>query len=370
MKVLIIGSDGFLGRNLKVRLKEKNIETIDFTRCTPIEQLPEILTSVDFIFHLAGVNRPKDPDEFVKGNYKLTNLICDAVRRSGRKIPILFSSSVHAESKSEYGRSKLSAERLLTKFESDTASPVYMYRLANVFGKWSKPNYNSVVATFCYNIANDIDIEIHDPEARLQLVYIDDVISHFIEQLSKSPNGLHRLDVEPTYSLTIQTLAEMLFEFKVNRQNLIVDGVGKGLVRALYATYLSYLKPIQFSYELPEYKDQRGSFVELLKTGDSGQFSFFTAHPGITRGKHYHHTKNEKFLVVRGTAYFRFKNILTNEVFEKYTSDDKLEVVETVPGWAHEVTNVGKDEMLVFVWANEVFDRAMPDTIPIMDMKK
>lgn len=365
MKVLITGANGFLGKNLQVRLQEKQIETVSFTRSSQLSDLPQVLKSIDFVFHFAGINRPNNDSEFQKGNQKFTQLLCDAIRVSGHKIPVLFSSTIQAESKSQYGLSKKAAESALISLERETGSPVYIYRLSNVFGKWSRPNYNSVVSTFCHNVANGLDIEIHNPNTQLRLIYIDDVIAEFLHQLLKRPLGLHRLEVKPSYEVTLSELAEQILRFKLSRDDLTIAAVGSGLVRGLYATYLSYLSPDQFSYPLMGHKDDRGQFVEIIKTKDSGQFSFFTAKPGVTRGKHFHHTKNEKFLVVRGAARFRFRNVLTNEVFEKLTNDVNLEVVESVPGWAHEISNVGDEEMIVFLWANEVFDHAASDTIPI-----
>jgi UDP-2-acetamido-2,6-beta-L-arabino-hexul-4-ose reductase len=244
-----------------------------------------------------------------------------------------------------------------------TDNPVVIYRLPGVFGKWCRPNYNSVVATFCHNIANDLPIQINDPSTTLELVYVDDVVSEFIRMLGSMPAGLTRGKVSPIYGTTLGDLANQIEAFKYCRESLVSERVGFGLIRALYATYVSYLPTSKFIYDLPKYGDERGIFVEMLKTQDSGQFSFFTAHTGVTRGGHYHHTKTEKFLVIKGTAHFRFRHVATNECYEIYTSGDKMQVVETVPGWTHDITNVGPEEMIVMLWANEIFDRARPDTI-------
>lgn len=362
MRVLITGADGFIGKNLQIHLNEREIETVSFTRDTPIGELSELVKSVDFVFHLAGVNRPKDVSEFTQGNKNLTEQLCAAIESSGKIIPVLFSSSIHINSDSEYGETKKAAETALISLEKKNGSPVYIYRLPNVFGKWSRPNYNSVVATFCYNIANDLQININDETKILKLVYIDDVMIDFINQFLKRPKGLHTPVVEPIYSISVGALAQTIHSFKASRRSLFIDSVGEGLTRALYSSYLSFLKPENFSYGLMVNDDPRGRFVEMLKTKNSGQISFFTAYPGVTRGKHYHHTKNEKFLVVKGSARFRFRNILTDELYEKFTNDVNLEVVETVPGWVHEIKNVGSDEMIVLLWANEVFDQMVPDT--------
>lgn len=363
MRVLITGADGFIGKNLLVHLREQQIETVSFTRGTAEEQLPQLLENVDFVFHLAGVNRPKDPGEFAAGNKELTEHLCDAIRASGRRIPVAYTSSIQAEIDNPYGISKMGAEQALIALEKDTGSPVYIYRLPNVFGKWSRPNYNSAVATFCYNIANGLPIQVNDPSATVRLVYIDDVIAEFLRVMTERPSGMHMPDCQPVYTITVGELAERIRAFKNSRESMLTEEVGTGLTRALYSTYLSFIKPEHFSYPLFVHEDARGRFVEMLKTKDSGQFSFFTAHPGITRGGHYHHSKNEKFLVIQGEARFGFRHIITGESYELFTGGAKPEIVETVPGWSHDITNVGDTEMIVMLWANEIFDRQHPDTI-------
>ena len=238
-----------------------------------------------------------------------------------------------------------------------------IYRLPNVFGKWCKPNYNSVVATFCHNIVNDLPITVNDSSAQLKLVYVDDVVNEFINRLSNIVPGLSNGVVEPVYSLTLGELAAQVEQFKACRSSLVVEHVGLGFIRALYATYVSYLPPNRFMYSLPKHGDERGVFVEMLKKKDSGQFSYFNAHPGVTRGGHYHHTKTEKFLVIKGSARFRFRHVLTNEVYAVDVNGEKPQIVETVPGWTHDITNTGNEEMMVMLWANEIFDRERPDTI-------
>lgn len=363
MKVLITGAGGFVGQNLLAHLAErKDIEVLCFTRETSVSSLPELVQQADFVFHLAGVNRPIDPIEFRAGNTDLTLAICELVRQSGRRIPVLFTSSIQAELSNPYGESKLAAEKSLLLLHTDHAVPVHIFRLPNVFGKWARPNYNSVVATFCYNIANDLPISINDPQARVNLVYIDDVIRQFVAILDGHASGAPYAEVEPVYNASVGELAEQLYAFRDSRMSMVTEPVGAGLVRALYSTYLSYFPPSRFTYEVPKYGDPRGVFVEMLKTRDSGQFSYFTAHPGITRGGHYHHSKTEKFLVIKGKACFRFRHIVSGEFFELSTTGDRPEIVETVPGWTHDVTNVGEEEMIVMLWANEIFDRDFPDT--------
>lgn len=363
MRVLVTGANGFIGKNLLVHLREQKIETVLFTHEMSEVQLPECLEGVEFVFHLAGVNRPKDPVEFAAGNKELTVHLCDAIRASGRQIPVVYTSSIQAEADNLYGASKKAAEQALIALEKDTGSPVYIYRLPNVFGKWSRPNYNSAVATFCHNIANDLPIQINDPSATVRLIYVDDVIAEFLRIMVERPTGAIFPNCQPTYTITVGDLAEQIYTFKQSRQNMLIEAVGTGLTRALYSTYLGFLKPEQFSYGLPIHEDPRGRFVEMLKTKDSGQFSFFTAHPGVTRGGHYHHSKNEKFLVIQGKARFGFRHVVTGETYELITDGEQPQVVETVPGWSHDITNVGDNEMIVMLWANEVFDRQHPDTI-------
>lgn len=364
MKVLITGSDGFIGKNLRVRLSEINgYEVYRFDSQSDQGDLARYIGFVDAVIHLAGVNRPKEISEFAKGNTDLTSQLCKLIADTGRDIKLIITSSIQAEISNPYGESKRGAEIAAEALANTTGNSVVIYRLPGVFGKWCRPNYNSVVATFCHNIANDLPIKINDPGAGLKLVYVDDVVNEFVRMLDSRPAGLMRGEVSPLYSTTLGELAKQIEAFKNCRDSLVSERVGFGLVRALYATYVSYLPPVKFVYDLPKYGDERGMFVEMLKTKDSGQFSFFTAHPGVTRGGHYHHTKTEKFLVIKGSARFGFRHVITNERYEVYTSGNKPQIVETVPGWTHDITNIGQDEMVVMLWANEIFDRARPDTI-------
>lgn len=366
MKVLITGANGFVGKNLVAHLKErKDIEIFRFCRGDDPQGLNDLAAQVDFVFHLAGVNRPQNQEEFNTGNTDLTRLIAEAISSSGRKIPLIYTSSTQAEQENAYGMSKRGAEDVLRKLSVDHGSPVSLFRLPNVFGKWARPNYNSVVATFCHNIARGIPVKINDPLAVLTLVYIDDVIDKFVAVMDGLVTGTSFVEIEPQYQTTVGELSEKLYAFRESRQSLITEPVGKGLTRALYSSYLSYLPPEDFTYEVPKYGDPRGEFVEMLKTPDAGQFSYFTAHPGVTRGGHYHHSKTEKFLVIRGEACFRFRHIVSGEFYELVTSGEKPVVVETVPGWTHDITNVGQDEMIVMLWANEIFDREHPDTFAL-----
>jgi UDP-2-acetamido-2,6-beta-L-arabino-hexul-4-ose reductase len=363
MKVLITGADGFIGKNLIAHLRERDdVEILCFTRGDDASLLPGLMLEVDFVFHLAGVNRPQDPQEFQSGNTNLTQVLCDAIKASNKPLPVVYTSSSQAEQDNAYGKSKRGAEEALLELAGTCGAAVHLFRLPNVFGKWARPNYNSAVATFCHNITRDLPIQINDSQARINLVYIDDVVSHFIAVMDGKLACEPFARVEPQYSIAIGELAEQLFSFRDSRKSMITESVGTGLLRALYSTYLSYLPPERFTYEVPKYGDSRGVFVEMLKTKDSGQFSFFTAHPGITRGGHYHHSKTEKFLVIKGRACFRFRQIMTGEFYELFTTGETPQIVETVPGWTHDITNIGDEEMIVMLWANEIFDREHPDT--------
>jgi UDP-2-acetamido-2,6-beta-L-arabino-hexul-4-ose reductase len=367
-RVLVTGANGFIGKNLVVRLRElPRFAVTEFVRGDAPEALPGLLAQADAVVHLAGENRPADVAAFAQVNTGLTLALCNALaaeqQRSGHQLPLVLASSAQAERDNPYGQSKLAAEQVVQQLCAASGHPAVVYRLPGVFGKWCKPNYNSVVATFCHNIARGLPIQINDPAARLQLVYVDDVVSSFIAALDAPAAGMTRAEVAPLYATTLGDLVQQIGAFGDCRTSLMSERVGTGLVRALYATYVSYLPNERFAYDVPVHGDPRGVFVEMLKTPDSGQFSYFTAHPGITRGGHYHHTKTEKFLVIKGQAVFRFRHLLTGELFELATAGDKPQVVDTIPGWVHDITNVGNDELVVMLWANEVFDRANPDTV-------
>lgn len=370
MRVLITGASGFIGRNLQQHLAERaDVEILPITRDSSGEDMAKSVSRADFVFHLAGVNRPKDLAEFHEGNAGFTEQLCELLAQKshdeGVRVPLVFSSSIQAVQDNPYGRSKLNAEAVVFALRTRCSMPVHVFRLPNVFGKWSRPNYNSVVATFCHNIAHDLPIQVNDSDAPVSLVYVDDVVRRFLQLLdgaaaSPDSDGFER--VQPVYHTTVGDLAESIRAFRDTRQTLVTERVGKGLTRALHSTYLSFLRPGQFSYTVPQHGDARGVFVEMLKTPDCGQFSYFTAHPGITRGGHYHHTKTEKFLVIKGTARFKFRHMQTGEEYELVTRGEKAEIVETVPGWTHDITNIGDNELVCMLWANEVFDRDNPDT--------
>lgn len=367
LRILITGANGFIGKNLVVRLNERlDTSVTTFVRGDDIASLPSLVSKSDIIVHLAGENRPANEAAFDQVNAALTSSLCHAIeqeyRFTGRHIPLVLTSSTQVGLDNSYGRSKLAAEAAVQALAKSTGNPCVIFRLPGVFGKWCKPNYNSVVATFCHNLAHDLPIQVNDSAHIIRLVYVDDVVTALLSALDSPALGCVQAQVGPEYSVTLSELANQIRAFAACRSTLMSERVGTGLVRALYATYVSYLPIEKFSYELTKNVDPRGVFVEMLKTPDSGQFSFFTAHPGITRGGHYHHTKSEKFLVIKGEALFRFRHLLTNQLVELHTGGTTPQVVDTIPGWTHDITNVGNEEMVVMLWANEIFDRANSDT--------
>lgn len=370
MKVLITGAQGFVGKNLSLALSEReDVEVAAFTRDNRLEDLPGLLEGADFVFHLAGINRPQDPAEFTSGNVDLTRALCEALGRqaqtTGRTPGVAYTSSAQAANDNPYGQSKRAAEQLLFELQQRHGVPVHVFRLPNVFGKWCRPNYNSAVATFCHNTTRGLPIQVNDPAAPLTLVYVDDVVQRFVQLMDGAAAAFDAqgfATVTPLYPTTVGEVVRQIQAFQASRQNLVTERVGTGLTRALYATYVSYLPTEDFGYTVPRHADPRGVFVEMLKTPDCGQFSFFTAHPGVTRGGHYHHSKTEKFLVIQGQACFRFRHMDTGDIHELNTTAEQAMIVETVPGWTHDITNTGTQEMVVMLWANEIFDRERPDT--------
>jgi UDP-2-acetamido-2,6-beta-L-arabino-hexul-4-ose reductase len=363
MKVLVTGSNGFIGKNLVERLSRvEDVQVLKYDKSCSDEELEVSIQQVDFIFHLAGVNRPEKVEEFYEGNSGLTEKIIMIVEKLGRKVPVLISSSTQADADNDYGKSKLGSEQALMTYHDRSEAPIFIYRLPNVFGKWCKPNYNSVVATWCYNITHDIPLQINSKDAVLTLVYIDDVVESFVSHLSDKPKNLE-CHVGTTYQKSLGEIASLLEQFKESRASLFVPRVGEGFERALYATYLSYLPTDKFSYELKGHSDERGTFYEILKTLDSGQFSISTTKPGdILRGNHYHNTKNEKFLVVKGEAIIELRDINSDEIIEYKVSDKKMEIVEMIPGYTHNIMNISDEEMILFIWANEAYNHDKPDT--------
>lgn len=363
MRTLITGAAGFLGRNLAVWLSEKpGVSVAGLGRNDSATQWEDALREAELVFHLAGTNRPLDPADFDAGNAGLTKHLCATLERLGRVTPVVFASSTQAAIDNPYGQSKKAAEEALMGYSRRTGAAVHIYRFPNLFGKWSRPDYNSVVATFCHHIARGEPIRVHDPAAPLNLAYVDDVLGAFWRHVVDPRTEGGYCEVSTCYSTTVGEVASLVRSFAEGRKQAQLERVGSGFVRALYATYISHLPKQEFSYALTAHRDPRGAFSEFVRTRDSGQVSYFTANPGMTRGGHYHHTKTEKFLVVRGVARFRFRNIATGDTHEITARDSVPEVVESIPGWSHDVTNLSDGELVVMVWSSEVFDRARPDT--------
>lgn len=362
MKVLVTGANGFVGRNLTVRLGENGHQVLAIGREDGEDTWRRAAAEAEFVIHLAGVNRPIDISDFETGNVGLTRRLCNLFEEADNRAPIVYSSSTQADLDNPYGCSKAAAEAVLRTYAETTGAPVAIFRLPNVFGKWARPDYNSAVATFCHRIARGQEIEIHDPATPLNLVYVDDVVDAFLHLIREGVMTREH-QVNPVYRTTVGELADTIRGFPESRNTLTTQRVGAGLTRALYSTYLSYMPVENFAYRVPIHADPRGRFVEMLKTPDSGQFSYFTAGPGITRGDHYHHSKVEKFLVIAGRAHFGFRHIQTGERHEIVVDGSEGRVVETIPGWTHNITNIGDGELIVMLWANEIFDRARPDTV-------
>ncbi len=376
MKILITGANGFVGKNLVSTLKNikdgkdktRNIDIEDiysYDVDNTIEDLKKYTGDCDFVFHLAGINRPKDISEFYQGNATFTETLCSLLEEHDNKSPILISSSIQASKDNDYGKSKKEGEEYLLNHGKKMDSKVYIYRLANLFGKWCRPNYNSVTATWCYNVANEKDIQINDPNVELPLCYIDDVVNEFINALEGNPTACKNeiYEVIPVHYIKLGELADIIKSFKESRGTLNVPNMKEGsLEKKLYSTYLSYLPKDKFSYPLKMNTDQRGSFTEFLKTEEYGQVSVNVSKPGITKGQHWHHSKNEKFLVVSGKGLIQFRDIYSDEIIEYYVSGDKLEVIDIPTGYTHNIINIGESDMVTIMWANEKFNPEHPDT--------
>ena len=363
--ILITGAGGFIGKNLVATLKTAGYtDLMLFERDDTPETLAEYAARAGFVYHLAGINRPKDPSEFYAGNAGLTETLLSLLDKAGNKAPVLVTSSIQAALDNDYGKSKAQAEQAIFAHGQATGAPVYVFRLPGVFGKWCRPNYNSVVATFCHNSANGLPLSVRDPEYRLPLVYIDDVVASFVAALDGSCTREGDYCVVPVvHETTLGHLAQTIEGFAKNRETLDVpDQTPGSLEQKLYSTWLSYLPADRFSYPLNMHCDNRGSFTEFLHTPAHGQVSINISKPGIVKGNHWHHSKNEKFLVVKGTGVIRFRALDSTEVIEYHVSGDKLEVVDIPTGYTHNIENVGQDDMVTVMWANEVFDPDHPDT--------
>jgi UDP-2-acetamido-2,6-beta-L-arabino-hexul-4-ose reductase len=364
MKVLVTGANGFIGKNLIVELRNRQYTDIfEYDIDTGIELLENYCKEADFVFHLAGVNRPKDQSEFMEGNFGFTSILLDTLKKYKNTSPVMISSSIQVALDNPYGKSKKAGEDLLYDYSRETGAEVLIYRFPNVFGKWCRPNYNSAIATFCHNIARDLPITVKDPSVTMNLVYIDDVINELINALEGKENKKgHYCEVPVVHTITLGEIVDLLYSFKNSRSERSIPDMSNEFVKKLYSTYLSYLPENQFSYKLKMNTDHRGSFTEFIRTPDRGQVSVNISKPGITKGNHWHHTKNEKFLVVSGKGVIRFRKIESNEVIEYFVSGEKMEVVDIPTGYTHNIENLGDTDMVTIMWANEPFDTENPDT--------
>lgn len=364
MNILVTGARGFVGKNLIVELKNQGFENIlEFNSDTPIALLDEYCKQADFVFHLAGVNRPKNTEEFMKGNFEFTATLLNKLKENHNTCPIMISSSTQAELDNPYGKSKKAEEDLVFSYQKETDATVYVYRFTNLYGKWSKPNYNTVVATFCYKIARGEKVEVNDPSAKVTLCYIDDVVRELINCLYDKPTIQNGFCIVPQQDeTTVGELEKTIRSFKESRKNLSIANLANRLEKNLYSTYLSFLPEDSFSYPLKMNVDQRGSFTEFMRTPDRGQVSVNVSKPGIVKGNHWHHTKNEKFLVVSGKGVIRFRKVSSDKVVEYFVSGEKLKVVDIPVGYTHNIENIGSTDMVTLMWANEPFDPENPDT--------
>lgn len=377
MKVLVTGAKGFVGKNLCATLKniieekdktfgiDNDIEVFAYDIDSDPVLLDEYCKEADFVFNLAGVNRPKDQAEFMQGNFGFASTLLETLKKYNNTCPVMISSSTQAALDNPYGKSKKAGEDLLFNYSKETGAKVLVYRFPNVFGKWCRPNYNSAVATFCNNIANGLPITVNDPSVVMNLVYIDDVVAELVAALKGEEHRDGDYCFVPTvHTITLGEIVELIESFKRSRDERSIPSTQDAFTKKLYATYLSYLPEDGFSYELKMNCDDRGSFTEILRTPDRGQFSVNISKPHITKGNHWHHTKNEKFVVVSGKGVIRFRKIdePNAEIIEYFVSGDKIEVVDIPTGYTHNIENLGDTDMVTFMWCNECFDPNKPDT--------
>lgn len=370
LPVLVTGSAGFIGRNLCAALKRRgDIRLLEFDLVRSRKVLAEYLSAAKIVFHLAGVNRPHNDDEFRIGNADFTSEICNILLEGTNRPAIVFSSSIQADLDNAYGASKKQAEEVLDDYRRRTGSSVTVYRLPNVFGKWSRPNYNSVVSTFCYNIARDLDITISDPARELELVYIDDVVAQFQRHLDEFHDvaGLYGT-VSRSFKTTLGQLAENIRSLHAINDSLVVPDLTDELMRCLHATYLSSLPGDGFATSVQLNSDPRGWLFELIKSEHFGQIFVSKTKPGITRGNHYHDTKLEKFCVIQGEGLIRFRRVDVGEIINYPVNDQNIQVVDIPPGYTHSIENTGKEDLICLFWANEIFDHSRPDTyyVPVI----
>lgn len=378
MNILVTGAKGFVGRNLVSQLHNirdgkakyydiagQEINVYEYDIDSDPAELEIYCKDADFVFNLAGVNRPKDQSEFMKGNFGFASTLLDTLKKYNNTCPVMISSSIQAELDNPYGESKRAGENLMFDYAKETGAKVLVYRYPNLFGKWCRPNYNSAVATFCNNIAHDLPIQVNDPNVVMHLVYIDDVVDQLIAALSGKEHYEGKFCVVPTvHTITLGGIVELLYSFKNSRSNLSIADMNDPLTKKLYSTYLSYLPTDQFSYPLKMNVDHRGSFTEIIRSKDRGQFSVNITKPGIIKGQHWHHTKNEKFLAVSGEGVIRFRDMRqeNSPVIEYHVSGEKLEVIDIPTGYTHNIENTGTVDLVTFIWCNECFDPNRPDT--------
>jgi len=364
MKILVTGAKGFIGKNLIAELKNRKYTDIfEYDIDTDSSLLDEYCREASFVFHLAGVNRPKDSSEYMEGNYGFTSKLLDTLKKYKNTCPVMISSSIQATFDNPYGKSKKAGEELMFAYGKETGAKVLVYRFPNVFGKWCKPNYNSVIATFCYNIARGLPITVNDPSVVMNLVYIDDVVEELINALKGEEKRIGDFcEVPIVHTITLGQIVDLIYSFKSSREELSVPDMSDDFTKKLYSTYLSYLPENSFSYKLNMNIDNRGSFTEFIRTPERGQVSVNISKPGIIKGNHWHHTKNEKFLVVCGKGVIRLRKVGTDEVIEYHVSSDKLEVVDIPTGYTHNIENLGDTDMVTIMWANECYNSDKPDT--------
>ena len=364
MKILVTGAKGFIGKNLIAELKTTtNHEIFEYDQDTEYSLLQRYCQEANFVFHLAGVNRPKEQAEFMSGNFGFTSELLELLKQYQNNCPVMISSSIQAALDNPYGQSKKAGEELLFSYSEETGANVLIYRFPNVFGKWCRPNYNSALATFCHNIAHDLPIQVNDRSVEMTLVYIDDVVKSLMDALEGKEQREDNYCVVPiTHQTTLGKIVDLIESFKASRAERSIPDMSEPFTKKLYSTYLSYLPENQFSYDLKMNVDARGSFTEFIRTPDRGQVSVNISKPGITKGNHWHHTKNEKFLVVSGSGVIRFRKLDTDEIIEYFVSGDKLEVVDIPVGYTHNIENLGDSDMVTIMWVNEIFDPENPDT--------